>query len=198
MSSLARQIQEAAFSRIVKAMGSQFKATRKTPLETFEVDKLPALAVYLLRETLTADGDANVGEPRFKGEALLGIGLIDSTSDPKVVDGYLDYLLDAIEETLFSDPSFVRLNTPDSPTGVPLIEGFPQMVRTPTYHKDGESYYLEMRLQVSCSYRCYFPPNAPNALTEVAVTVQPFGPGPSGQPAEPPDTTQLQIDLPGS
>ena len=198
MSTFATQIRDAAFTRIQKAMRVDFKDWRRAPFPTFQVDKLPALSVYLLRETMSPNGDPNVGEPSFKVEALIGISILDSASDPDVLDGCVDRLLDRVEDTLFTDPTFVRLNTPDqlqSAGGVPLLEGFTQVVRTPTYHREGEEYYLELRLQISCQFRCYYAPVAPNALTQVAVTVQPFGPGATSQTG---DTLTTEIDLPGS
>jgi len=195
MSTLATQIRDAAFNRIQKAMRVDFKSLRKAPFPTFQTDQLPALGVYLLREDMTPNGDPNVGEPNFKVEATLGISILDDASSEDVLDGRVDKLLDRVEDTLFKDGTFVRLRTPDAPTGTPLLEGFTRVTRTPTYHKDGESYYLEMRLQISCQFRCYYPPNAPNALTQVGVTVQPFGPGATSQTG---DTLTTEIDLPGS
>lgn len=193
--SLALQIRDGAYTRILAAF-PEFKKegrARRTPLKPIQVEQTPALGVFLVRETMNPDGDAAVGPPRFVSDVIIGISVVANAAKPEVADGWLDGLVDSIEDTLFRDPTFVGLL--DIVSGKPIIEGFSQVVRSYEYPKDGEAYFIEVRLQITCRYRCYFDPNAPNALTEVAVTAQPFGAGTSSQPAP---TITAEYELPGS
>lgn len=187
--SLGTQIRDAAYDRLVKALGAQFKFTRKTPILPLQGDQLPQLGVFLVGETFSPDGDADVGPPRYKVDAQLSISVVVSAAAPDAADGQCDYLVDQVLTTLLTDGSFVALT---DGTGAPLMESIGAIRRTMNFPKDGDAYYLEGRLQITCSYRCFFEPVAPNALEHVDITVQPFQPVLTNQSAS------LDIELPGS
>jgi hypothetical protein len=170
MSTLATQIRNAAFDRL-KGFG-EFKSRRKSPVETLQPADLPALGVFLSRETMNADGDYNVGEPRFIVDALISISVVDLATGGNVLDGRIDEWVDRIEDTLLCDPTFVRLN---DDKGMPLIEGFSQIARSYSFPKNGDSYLMEVRLQLTVRFRCHFAPQTQNTLQIVAVIAQPFG-----------------------
>jgi hypothetical protein len=170
VSTLATQIRDAMFSRIVAAMPTAFKTTRKIPFPTLEPDMIPALGVYLLREQMSPDGDDNDGPPRYMVDAVIGIMLIDLAADPGVLEGKVDDKIDLIENTLLSDYTFLDLR--DSATNQPIIESVPQISRTYQFPRDGESYYVEARLQMTFRFRCKFPPVLLHDLNEIDVDVR--------------------------
>jgi hypothetical protein len=123
-----------------------------------------------MRETMQPDGDDNVSVPRYISDAVIGVSIFDSGDKPEVVDGNIDPLVDLIEDTLLKDISFVSLTWTD---GSPLVESFPSIVRSYSFPQSGETYFIEVRLQITVRFRCYFEPIAPNPLTDVVVTVVP-------------------------
>lgn len=175
MSTLSVQIRDAAFQRITNAIAT-FKETRKIPFPTLQPDHVPALGVFLLREQYSPDGDAGVGPPRYVAEATIAAAVVDLSSKSSVLDGSIDTSVDLILDTLLCDPTFLDLR--DSVTGNPIIESIPQITRTTRFPKEGETYYCEVSLQMTFRFRCFFEPLAPNTLTTVAVTAEPFGTAP--------------------
>jgi hypothetical protein len=168
---LATQIRDAMFDRITAAV--PFKTARKVPIPPLQPDQLPALGVYLMSQRSTPDGDANVGVPRYIDNALISVMLIYAAGDPRVLEGVVDAQIDLIERLLLCDSTFLQML--DVETGEPIIESVPERVRTYQYPKDGETYYLEARLQMTFQFRSYFQPLAPNMLQQIMVTSQAFG-----------------------
>lgn len=172
MSTIATYIRNQAYARLTTgAISSNWVSTHKSPIPTRQGDQLPALGVYLMGEVLTPDGDANVSVPRFVSDVVLGISVLHLAENPEALDGKLDTLVDLIEDTLLQDISFVSLKGED---GKDVIESFPQIQRRYSYPQNGESYYAEVRLQITVRFRCYFEPKATTPLTEVDVHVSPF------------------------
>ena len=170
MSTLATQIRDAAFTRVVTAMPTAFKSTRKIPFPTLTPDMLPALGVYLLREQMSPDGDDNHAMPRYMVDAVIGFMLIDLANDPAVLEGAIDDRLDLIENTLLCDHTFLDLR--DTETDKPIIESVPQISRTYQFPRDAESYYIEARLQMTFRFRCKFEQVLGPDLHEVDVEVR--------------------------
>jgi hypothetical protein len=170
VSTLATQIRDATFSRIVAAMPTAFKSTRKIPFPTLSPDMLPALGVYLLREQMSPDGQDNHSVPRYMVDAVISVMLIDLANDPAVLEGAIDNTLDLIENTLLSDYTFLDLR--DSATNQPIIESVPMISRMYQFPRDAESYYIEARLQMTFRFRCKFPQAMLTDLNEIDVTVQ--------------------------
>ena len=154
----APTIRDAAYHRLVAVMDPSFKATRKVPIPTLQADQVPQLGVFLLQEQYSPQGDYKTGPPRFNVDATYGFSVVDLASAPSVLDGALDALIDQIQTTLLTDPTFVD-----------LFEGVSSMKRTYEWFKDGETYYAEARLQMNIGYAAEFLPATPNALQQVAV-----------------------------
>ena len=155
-------IRDAAYARLVAAMGASFKATRKVPIPTLQADQVPQLGVFLLQEQYSPQGDFRTGPPRFNVDATYGFSVVDLASAPGVLDGALDGFIDRIETTLLTDPTFLE-----------LFEGVSGMKRSYEWFKDGETYYAEARLQMNIGYAAEFLPVTANALQQVAVTSEP-------------------------
>jgi hypothetical protein len=180
---ISTYIRDAMFSRIEPI--TPWKSTRKTPFPTLQPDQVPALGVFLLRETMQPDGDANVGPPRYIVDAVISVAVVDLASKPTVLEGSVDALVDAILNTLLTDGTFIDLRWTD---GSPIIDSIPTIQRTYQFPQIGESYYLECRLQMTVRFMCFFEPVAPNMLTAVDVT-------PSPSPVASPATAILKIPL---
>ena len=188
---LPAQIRDAVFVR-VKAAFPDFKVTRRSPLLPIQNDQLPAVGVFLAEDTDSPDGDYNVGPPRFISDATIAISVVEDAGKSEAARRKVEARMNAIKNVLFKDASFVALTARN---GQPLLEGIARVRRTFSFPQQGETFYAEGRLHIVCRFRCYYDPIAPNALTEVSVTAQPFGPGSSSQPA---DTIPTTITVPGS
>lgn len=169
MSSISTYIRDAMFTRINTLY--PWKSTRKAPAPTLQVSDVTALGVFLLRETMNPDGDANTGPPRYIVDAFISVAVVDLATDPEVLEGSVDAKIDNIRDTLLRDHTFIDLRWTD---GSAIIDSIPSITRTYQFPTNGEAYFLECRLQFQVRYFCYFDPIAPNALLEVDVDTQPF------------------------
>jgi hypothetical protein len=188
VSTLATQIRDAAYDRLSNL--SSFKSFRKTPIPTLSADMLPALGVFLMRETMNPDGDANTVNPRFLVDAVISFMVQDLASKPEVMEGSVDVMVDLIENTILSDSTFLDLR--DAASNQPIIEGVSQVTRTYSFPKDGETYFMECRLQMNFQFRCFFEPVAPNLLTSIVYTINPSG----SAPGSPGYVQPLEQDFP--
>lgn len=184
MSTIANYIRDAVMTRLQNV--TQWKSTRKSPIPTLQPSSCPALGVFVLRETYNPDGDANVAEPKYITDLLLSVSVVDLATKPDVLDGSVDALIATILDTLLTDPTFVSLQ---DTSGNYLIDSVPQIVRSYQFPQNGETYYMECRLQMTIRYYVTFNPPTPNALMLVDVT-------PSPQPSS--GTRIMEIDVPQS
>lgn len=172
----ATAIRDAIFVRLSALPG--YARKRKTPVPQLQPDDLPALSVFLIREQLNADGDANAGDPHFLSLITIGIASTRGFNDPVVTDGKLDADVDLIENKLLTDASFVHFGL-DPP---PLFEGVQAIVRTHVYAKDGETYFAEARLELTFVTRVDFQPVITDDYEGLDITVRPLGSATSTPP----------------
>jgi hypothetical protein len=165
--SLTLQIRDGAYDRIVKAF-KPFKSVRKIPMTPVQPDQVPALGVFFVSEDMGQDGDENAGPPRYISDVVIGISVLDSASKADVLEGSIDKTGSQILATLLRDPTFLDLRDVD--TNLPIIESVPRIKRSHSVQKNGEAYYLELQLQMTFRYRCYFEPLAPNTLNTFHAT----------------------------
>lgn len=170
MTSLANQIRDAIYDRVVKA--NAWKSTRKAPQPTLTPEACPGVGVFLLRETKNPDGDANTGPPKFVANAVISIAVVDVSSKPTVMEGSIDTLIDQIEDLLLTD--YTLLGITDTVSGLPIIEAVTQITRIYQFPQTGETYFMECRLQITFEYRCVFPPKTPVALETISIAAEPF------------------------
>ena len=163
MTTTATRIRDAIATRLGTLPG-YVGSVRKTPVPQLQPDKLPSLAVWTLTERLGPDGDANAGEPRFVSEITIGISDTRGFADPAVLDGSIDDAVDLIEATLLSDPSFVGFG------GAPFFEAVSGVTRRRLYPQDGETYFVELRLEMTFVVRVGFDPVVPDDLVKVTIT----------------------------
>lgn len=168
MTTLATQIRDAVYDRLSILDG--YTSFRKAPVPQLQPDALPALSVFISGETLTPDGDDNAGEPHFEASVTIAVSVVRGFDDPSVLSGDIDADVDAIEEGLLCDPTFVTFG-PDA-----LLEGVSGIKRRRLYPqsgKDGETYFAELRLEITFRTRVSFEPDIDAAFEGVTITARP-------------------------
>lgn len=165
MTTAATEIREAVIARLSDLPGYK-KLPRRVPLPQQQPSDLPQLSVFIMGERLTPDGDANAAEPSFVTEITIGISDMRGFATTDVLDGQNDTAVDAIEERLLCDPSFTTKG-PDA-----LFEAVTGITRRRLYPQDGETYFAELRLEMTFRLRVDYPPNVPDAFLDMAVTLK--------------------------
>ncbi len=124
-------------------------------------DQLPVICVAHGGETGRADGDANVGAPKFISDLKLLITVVDLATSDLVLDAGITRKVEEIKQTLFTDSTWLDL--------FEAIESFAVSYHFP---REAEIVLCEARLELTVSYRSNWPPYAINWLTEIDTTVQ--------------------------
>lgn len=174
----ATYIRDQVYTRIEKLFA--WKSKVKVPTVTTQGDQFPRLGVYLVRETENPDGDANVGPPRYIDEVVIAISVMDAMYKPEVLEGSVDAMIDAIKNKLLQDITFVSLKNEQ---GQFMLDSIPNISRTYQFPNNGETYYIECRLQMTFRFNVQYEPITPNAFKTLAVDARPNDdPVPLGQP----------------
>ena len=163
MTTIATQIRDAIFTRVSTLTG--YTKFQREPVPNIAPADVPVVTVFILSENLTPDGDPNAGAPKFEAIATIAVSVLRGFSDPVTLDGQIDVDLDAIENLLLSDPTFVGWG-PHVPVPFESVMG---IRRQRIYHKDAEAYFIEARLEFQFLNRVYYPPNITTGLTEITV-----------------------------
>jgi hypothetical protein len=129
---------------------------------------LPACRVFIVSETMAPDGDANAGEPAFESTIVIAVSVIRGFGDPVALAGDIDKDVDCIETLLLTDPTFVRFG-PDA-----LFESITQIRRQRIYPQDGETYFAQLRLEMSFLSRVSYPPNIKDDFRSIKITGRPL------------------------
>ena len=151
---------------------SDFAKVARTQMPTFQPTDLPLAQVFVMAETLEPDGDENVGAPAFKASAIIAVSVVRGFDDPAALDGSIDADCDAVEAALLENPGFVR-HGKDA-----LFEGVSRIQRRRLFPKDGETYFAELRLELTFDYRVLFEPKVDDDYTGADVTVRAQGASP--------------------
>jgi hypothetical protein len=77
---------------------------RKNKMLVARPEYLPYLGVYIIDDTMTPDGDANVGNIRFIHALRIGFSVMQSDPDQDVLELGLDAAYHEIETRLWNDP----------------------------------------------------------------------------------------------
>eukprot|EP01037_Dinobryon_pediforme_P017838 gene17838-18066_t len=148
---------------------SGYKLFSREPAPDLAAEDLPRVAVFILSENLVPDGDANAGEPKFEATTTIGISVVRGFTDPATLDGQIDTDVDAIENLLLTDSTFIGWGA-----GVPVpFESISGITRRRQYPQNGETYFLELRLEIQFLTRVSYAPVINDLLTEIDVTVKP-------------------------
>lgn len=146
---------------------SDYKKVLKTPVPQLQPDQLPILSVFVMNGTDTPDGDSNAGEPRFLSDDTIGISVVRGFDDPDVLDGTIADEIEAIKDTLFCDQTFVTFGA------TALFESIERVARRWSFPQNGETYFVECRLEITFRGRVSYPPRVIDDLEGIDVTYRP-------------------------
>ena len=115
---------------------------------------------------MTPDGDANVGEVRFRTVARIGIGVIIQNNDTAAAEYKLDAASQVLMTGLFADHTLYD-------NDVFKIQAFSAGTRQHNFGsmlKDNETPIAELRLEISCDLGTItYPPYVPDDLEIIHV-----------------------------
>ena len=160
----ATAIRDAIFVLLQTLPG--YTKVRKTPVRQLSAADCPALTVILGDEIAQADEDATAGPPHFVHETTYHVSVLRGLTDPVTLDGQIDADLDTIQTLLLCN---IGLNQ--------MIEGITGMRRARAYPQIGETYFVEMRFEITVQYRSIWNPVIPDNFTGMDVQSMPEGVG---------------------
>jgi len=168
---IATQIRNSIYSLITTpAFG--WKTTRKVPVLPVQIGQLPALGVYIIRDSKSPDGDADHGMPRYNCEVMIGIMVLDELTEEDALESKLDAVVDNILHTVLQSNNGVFLRLTDA-GGNALVRAVPTINRTNEFPKDGETQYMQCRTQMTIQYQECYPPDLIGEFDIFGLTVQP-------------------------
>ena len=158
----------------------------KTSDVHIQQESLPYCGVYLLQEQMAPDGDANVGEVRFRTTARFGFSIIIRNNDSEKAEILLDKASQIIMIGLFSDHTLYDNDKFK-------IQAFSSGTRQHVFGaigKNQETPVAELRMEMSCDLGVIsYPPYVPDDLEVIHVkTAFPVG----GTAQEHHDTQQVE------
>jgi len=178
VTAFAEEIRAAAQALLTQeavAAGRPYRVVRDNWGWPLASDDLPALAVFMPRETMTPDGSDNSGEPSFVHDCTLGVIISLGFAQPEDLKDDLKIRVAAIYDTLLTTVGF-RLPIPGQ---VPLFESFGKIEETTVFDQQGETFIVEGQLQITIRFRSDWPPVIPDDFETLAVTLkQPGQPTP--------------------
>jgi hypothetical protein len=180
---------------LARAKSMPFFATFKfgtNKAEQVQPEKIPFCGVYFISEDLTPDGDADVGEPRFRSSVLYGVSIVVQNNDAAAAENKLDEAWVLVADRIFRDPSLYM-----NPAA--QIQAYVRGNRTHQFGSVGADNSIpvaECRFTLTCDLGTIdFPPVIDDDFNTLHVTTQwPSG----GTPAEIAEVQQVQAeyDLP--
>jgi hypothetical protein len=171
-------IRDAIFALLQTLPG--YTKVRKTPVRQLGLADCPALTVVMGEDDAVADEDATAGPPHFVHSATYHVSVLRGLDDPDTLDGKIDADLDTIQNLLLRN---VALNQ--------MIEGVTAMRRSRAFPQDGETYFVELRFDLTVQIRSTWNPVIPDDLTGMDITSLPVG-ARTDPPTEP---LHLEIDV---
>jgi hypothetical protein len=134
--------------------------------EQVQPEKIPFCGVYFISEDLTPDGDADVGEPRFRSSVLYGVSIVVQNNDAEAAENKLDEAWVLFADRIFRDPS-LYLNP------AAQIQSYSRGNRTHQFGSVGADNSIpvaECRFTLTCDLGTIdFPPIVPDVLDKVHV-----------------------------
>jgi hypothetical protein len=119
-----------------------------TPMETWQGDDLPALAVFLVEEDMQSDGDA--GEPHFLHTAIIGVQAVVMTSDVDEQRAQIVAALGQLDTAILTDPA----------TLMP-IEEIKRIFRRFKYERVAETPIAHLSMAITLTFRSRWAPVVP-------------------------------------
>lgn len=185
MSTEATRIRDAIFERLSPlTVSGGFKKVRMVPVAMLQPDDLPAITVSLLNERMTPIGDDNESGLTFDSEVTIGISVVRGGEMPGTLDQQADSDVDMIERLLLCDPTFTRFG-PDQEFAEgdirrePFFEAVTGITRRRSYPQSGETYFVEVRLEMNFRTSVDFKPAGfDDDLTSIEMSARPVGADP--------------------
>jgi hypothetical protein len=133
---------------------------------------IPFAGVYFIEETRLPDGDANVGEVRFRSTARYGISVIIQNNDAVAAENKLDEAMDVID-VLFADSTLYNWRAAD---GMPMIQAYMRGARSHQFGSIGQDNELpiaELRFDLTCDLGTFmYPPTVTDDFEVLHVKTQ--------------------------
>jgi hypothetical protein len=173
---------------------------RKTKMIKVQPELLPFLAVYMLPETMTPDGDANAGFIRFIHALPIGFSVMIANNDEIVAEQTIDAAFWALMNGLWTDPYLNNtIDTLNRDTGISNINNvvFESITRGVRRHVFGaatmnnETPLAELQYDVTVCYRSEWYPTITDDLLLVDVKTK-MRPGDSQTDID----SRIQVDMP--
>ena len=137
--------------------------------EQIQPEKIPFVGIYFISEDLSANGDINAGEPRFRSQVMYGFSIIIQNNDAAAAENTLDDAWVLLCDRLFTDPS-LYLNP------AAQIEGYVRGSRSHQFGSVGADNSIpiaECRFTLTIDLGVDdFPPIVPDVLNTIHVTTQ--------------------------
>jgi hypothetical protein len=137
--------------------------------EQIQPEKIPFVGIYFINEDLSPDGDADVGEPRFRSMVMYGFSIIIQNNDAAAAENTLDAAWVTLTNGLFTDPT-LYLNP------AAQIQSYTRGNRSHQFGSIGADNSIpiaECRFTLSIDLGSIdFPPVVPDELDVIHVTTQ--------------------------
>jgi hypothetical protein len=145
------------------------------PVPAIQNENVPYLAVYLMDEKLTRDGDANCGVPRFQSRTKVGFSYVIQNNDPSKARDILDRAYWAIMTGFLESQRWHRFA---HDLEIEAVESGSRKFAYPK-GRDNLTSYAELQADLTFMQRETFPPPVFDDLKSIHITVAdhiPFDP----------------------
>lgn len=160
----ATDIRDAIANRAL-AIG-RFKRVLKVRSPQIQPDQLPALMVYVSKESMRPYGDHNNGELFFRNVATVCVSIVRAFDTPDNLDDMNNVDIEAFELAVFGDEAFNNFD---------LFEGIDSIDRLRILHPQGEAYIDELRTEYAFVIKTAMNVDASDPLKKIVVTTRPIG-----------------------
>lgn len=164
MTAYATAIRDKAYE-IVAELGL-FETLRIVPTFQWQPEQAPAVGVYLRRDRMEAEGDANSAEPSFLHNVTIGISILTRANDPEELVAVTDEPANKVVEELLTRPDFLA-----------LFEAVTDVDQSPTYAPNASAYITENRIEFTVQFRSDWPPQIADEYAGASITTRPSGAG---------------------
>lgn len=179
--SAALMVRDAIFDRVKTFAFFKNFTFSKTRAFQVQPDKLPFCGIYFVNELMIPDGDANVGEVRFRTSVRVGFSIIIQNNNADAAEATLDQALTALLGGLFSDTTLTAFSAE------PKIQGFSHGERSHVFGAvgmDNETPVAELQFDLTVDLGVTdYAPYVPDDLETIHVT---------GRPSLDPDTPLVE------
>jgi len=145
---------------------------RKTPMNVVQIEHLPYLGVYLVDEAMLPDGDANAGPPHFIHTLRVAFSVMIANNDMDAAEAMVDAAWWRIMNRLLTDAHIMNVYYSTNPDNT-LIEAVTRGTRRHVFGATAlnqQTPIAELRYEMSCTFRSYWPPVITDELLEIDVS----------------------------